>query len=187
MLLYWIDIVHTTSNILYTKQAISGDLVFSTRSRIVKILFFAVTGLIIVSTLVLAICGTIYYMGLPELDLFYVINMFLICILHFVYMVGIAVYGTILFYRLYKNGKSSFSFIIRIEVFSLTIVICFVARIVAFILYSVNYDKVNMTLIFVFGNFIPEVIPTILCIWLFNSNFVQHKYFQDNTYQRLLN
>lgn len=187
VLVYWIDIVHNTNNILHTRDAVNGDLAFKPQNKAVKILFYTITGIIILITLGFAVCGVIYHKGPPKFDLYYIINMGLISLMHFVYMVGIAIYGTVLFYRLYKSGKSHLSFIIRIEIFALTILLCFSSRIVVFVLYSLYNEKINMILAFTFGNSIPEIIPTLLCVWIFNTKFIKQKYLQDDPRQGLLN
>lgn len=188
VLLYWMDIVHSTKNTLSAKHAINGDIAFKPQNKAVKILFYVVTGLIIVVTLILAIFGVIYYRGIPNVDLYYGINMILICLMHFIYMIGILIYGTVLSYRLYKNGRSRLGFIFRIEMFALIILICFSVRIVAFILYVLYNNKINMIFVFIFGNLIPEVIPTLLCVWFFNSKFIKQKYLEiDDPNQGLLN
>lgn len=168
------------------EEAVNGNVAFKPRIKGTRLLFWVITGLIIFVTLFFAICGVIYHKGLPEVDLYYKINMLLICLMHFVYMVGIAIYGTILFYRLYKSGRSRFAFIVRIEVFILTVLISFSFRIVAFILYSLFNEKINVTLAFIFGNEVPEIIPTLSCIWLFNSKFIKQNYLQDDSGQALI-
>lgn len=186
MLLYWIDAAHNTKSMFHAEEAVNGNVAFKPRIKGTKILFYVITGLIIFVTLFFAICGVIYHKGLPKIDLYYKINMLLICLMHFVYMVGIAIYGTILFYRLYKSGRSHFAFIIRIEVFILTVLICLSFRIVAFILYSLFNEKINVTLAFIFGNEVPEIIPTLSCIWLFNSKFIKQNYLQGDPGQALI-
>jgi len=180
LLFYWIDTIHTTVNVAFAKEAFRGSLDYEFITPIGRLFFWLVTGLVICLTLILAIARNVlkgtsdlddsdYKNKKKVIDVLYDVNNIIISLLFLVYGLCFFIYGTMLNCRIKKNKSTSLGDLIKAEIFSVVLMICFAIRCVMFSYRVLTGKLLNDDLYVVMSYFIPEIIPTLLCLWSVNT------------------
>jgi len=181
LLFYWIDTVHTTVNVAFAKEAFKGSLDYEFITPVGRIFFWIATGLVIAFTLILAIVraaliGTAdktdsnYPHMKDTIDDLYTANNIIISLMFLVYGLCFFIYGTTLNCRIGRNNSSTRSWdLIKAEVFAIVLTLCFFCRCLMFSYRIMTGDYLPNDLFISLNYFVPEIIPTIMCLWSVNT------------------
>jgi len=179
LLFYWIDTVHTTVNVAFAKEAFSGSLDYEFITHTGRFFFWLATGIVVLLTLVLAIVRAVligtadkaasdYSSMKHTIETIYDVNNIIISLMFLVYGLCFFIYGTTLICRIKRNKASSGGDLVKAEIFSVTLMVCFAIRCVMFSyrIMTGNYLPINVYI--VLSYFVPELIPSIMCLWSLN-------------------
>lgn len=173
VLFFWADTIHTTVNVVFAKQAIHADLDFSYMTPVVKVCFWVVTIVTALFTLGTAIAGSVQAGGgHPRTSAVYDINILLLSAVFLGYGGAFLFYGTRLFLRLRDNSSLGWWDLWKVELFSISLCICFLLRVAMFTIRLATHKLIDTTVFNVLCYYIPELIPILLCLWAVNTNIV---------------
>jgi len=181
LLFYWIDTVHTTVNVQFAKEAFKGSLDYEFITPVGRIFFWIATVLVILLTLILAIVRAALianadktasdYPSMKEtINTLYDVNNIIISLMFLVYGLCFFIYGTTLNCRIGRNNSSTRSTdLIKAEVFAIVLTCCFAVRCVMFSYRVMTGKYLDNNLYVCLSYFVPEIIPSLMCIWSVNT------------------
>jgi len=180
LLFYWIDTVHTTVNVAFAKEAFGGSLDFQFITPVGRIWFGIVTIAVTVLTLILAIVRAVLigtadksasdYGDLKEtINIVYDVNNIIISLMFLAYGICFFIYGTVLNCRIRASTRSRVSDLIKAEFFSVVLMVCFAIRCVMFSYRIMTGEYLDETLYIVLSYFVPEIVPSVMCLWSLNT------------------
>jgi len=180
LLFYWIDTVHTTVNVAFAKEAFQGSLDYEFISPRGRFLFWLFTLIVIALTLVLAVVraaliGTADKSASDYADMkktindLYDANNIIIALTFLAYGICFFIYGTTLNCRIKKNNSSSTADLIKAEIFSIVLMCCFIFRCIMFSYRVLTGKYLDNNVYITFSYFVPEIIPTVMCLWSTNT------------------
>jgi len=181
LLFYWIDTVHTTVNVAYAKEAFKGSLDYEFITPVGRVFFWIATAVVIALTLILAIVRAVLlgtadktasdYKDMKNtISVIYDVNNIIIALMFLVYGLCFFIYGTTLNCRIAKNNSSTKSWdLVKAEVFAVVLTCCFAVRCVMFSYRIMTGEYLDDAVYVVFSYFVPEIIPTLMCLWSVNT------------------
>jgi len=181
LLFYWIDTVHTTVNVAFAKEAFKGSLDYEFITPMGRVFFWIATAVVIALTLILAIVRAILigtadptasdYKDMKDtIGVVYDVNNIIISLTFLVYALCFLIYGTTLNCRIGKNRGTTKSWdLIKAEVFAVVLTCCFIIRCIMFSYRIMTKKYLENNLYICLSYFVPEIIPTLMCIWSVNT------------------
>lgn len=172
---------------MFLKQAITGDLNFDYLSKGIKAVYVIATGVIILFTGGWLIISLIIYKGSPYIgSVIYNINNILISVMFLLYSIGFLFYGTRMFLILREKTFIATRSLVRVEVSTIIIFLCFLCRALFDSLWMSDSSSVQEWVIRVTVWFIPEIIPILVSIVVMNTKMVSERGY-GNRYSVLVN
>jgi len=187
LLFYWIDTVHTTVNVAFAKEAFKGSLDYEFITLPGRICFWIATCVIIVLTMILAIVRNVLlstadrttsdYKGMKAtINVIYDVNNIIIALMFLVYGLCFFIYGTTLNCRISKNhGAVNRCDLAKAEIFAVVLTCCFAIRCLMFSYRIMTGQYLDNDLYITLSYFVPEIIPTIMCLWSVNTSLFSEK------------
>ena len=165
---------------MFLRQAITGDLNFDYLSKRLKYVYVAATAFIMLFTGGWVIISLIIYKGMPYIDsTVYIINDTLINAMFLLYSVGFLFYGTRLFLILREKTPLATWSLVRLEVYTVILFLCFMCRTVFDSVWMYNVNSVQTWVAQLTVWYIPEIIPIILSIVVMNTKMVSERGFRQ--------
>ena len=104
------------------------------------------------------------------INVIYDVNNIIISLMFLVYGLCFFIYGTTLNCRIGRNsGSSSRADLVKAEVFAVVLTCCFAVRCVMFSYRIMTGKYLDNNLYISLSYFVPEIIPTLMCLWSVNT------------------
>jgi len=186
LLFYWIDTIHTTVNVAFAKQALSGSLDFGFITPRGRKVFLFVTGLVIFLVLGIAIVRIGIKSSLHSSESDYntmkthatnldLANNIIISVMFLVYGIFFLYYGTKLNCRVYKTSSDSkVEGVWVTELFSILLLCCFVLRCIMFVWKVITDCDIDGDVFEILTYYVPELIPAVLVLLSVNSKLFKN-------------